>query len=64
MEKEEINTLANVLIAISTFIGVGGATAVYLTQFQNTSALTIILVEIIYVILTMLILSWVRGGMK
>lgn len=64
MEKEEINILANVLIAISTFIGVGGATAVYLNQYQNTSGLVIILVEIIYVILTILILSWVKGGMK
>ena len=64
MKKEDISVLSNVLIAISTFIGVGGTTAVYLNQFQNTSTIIIILVEIIYVILTLLILSWIKGGME
>ena len=64
MKKEDISVLSNVLIAISTFIGVCGTTAVYLNQFQNTSTIIIILVEIIYVILTLLILSWIKGGME
>ena len=64
MEKEEINTLSNIVIAFSTWVGVGSALAVYLAQFQDTSITTIILAEIIYILATLLILNWVKGGIK
>ena len=43
MKKEEVNMLSTSAIAISTFIGIGGATAYYLKQIQNVSTITIIL---------------------
>lgn len=64
MEIEEINMMSNATIALSTFIGIGGATAYYLKQIQNVSTANIIMAEIIYILITALFLYWVRNNTK
>jgi len=64
MEREEVNMLSQAMIAISTFIGIGGATAYYLRQIQEVSTSNIILVEVIYILITIFLLYWIKNITK
>jgi len=56
MKKEKVSVLANVLIALSTFFGVGGAVAYYMKETLEKAVGYIILTEIIYVLAIVMIL--------
>jgi hypothetical protein len=64
MEKEEISVLSNIVMAFSGWVGVGSALAVYLNQLQSASTTTIILVEIIYILTTLLVINWIKGKLE
>ena len=64
MKNQEISVLANVLIAFSTFIGVGGAIAYYVKEIQNSSIDYIILIEITYILTTAILLLGIKSKLE
>ncbi len=64
MKKEELSVLSNVIIALSTFIGVGGATAYYMKEIQGSSLINIVLTEIIYVTLALVLIIWIMERLE
>jgi hypothetical protein len=64
MEKENINILCQVVIAFSTWVGIGAAIAFYLTQFQHSEPTTIVLIELLYIAATIITLLLIKGGIK
>ena len=64
MEKEKVSVLANVVIAFSTFIGVGGAIAYYMKDIRGISIGYIILTEIIYILVTIIALMGVKSKLE
>ena len=64
MEKEDISIICNVVIAFSTFVGVGGALAYYMKEIRNLSVGYIILTEIIYLLAMVVLIQLIRGKLK
>jgi len=64
MDKEIVSTLAGVVIAISTFIGVGAAIAYYLKEIIQKSFFNIVLIEFEYMLITFIILILIKRNIK
>lgn len=64
MKSQEVSTLASVVIAIPTFIGVGAAIAYYLKEIIKESGFFIVLVEIIYLLFTVIILLLIKRNLN
>ena len=64
MDKGLVSTLAGVVIAISTFIGVGAAIAYYLKEIIEESLLYIVLVELEYLSLTIILLILIERNIN
>ncbi len=64
MEKEEVNVLTNVIIAFSTFVGVGGAVAYYMKEILSKEIDFIILALMVYILTGALTLLIIKGRLK
>lgn len=64
IENEKISILSNVVIAFSTFIGVGAAIAYYLKDIKNSAGLFILLSEIIYILAVIFTIRLIKKRMQ
>lgn len=64
MEREEILVLSNVVIAFATFVGIGGAFFYYMRSLDYFSTADIFLVEIVYVLIGLIVISIAKDKMK
>jgi len=64
MDKEIISILSNIVIAISTFIGVGAALVYYLTEVTESNTLQVVLVEIEYTLVVIIILIIIKRNIN
>ena len=64
MDKEEVYTLASVIIAFSTFTGVGSASAFYLTEIKTFTVSQILLTEVIYILMSVILLVGIKRGLR
>ncbi len=64
MDIKMVNTLANVVMAFSTFIGVGGATAFYMKEIKNFDVGYIIMAIVVYILLLIVVLQWIKEKLK
>ena len=63
MKKQDILIYSNVIMAISTFVGVGGAIAYYM-KTKETQIVYIILTEVIYVMALVILLMGIKDKVK
>ena len=61
MKRGDIYIICNVVIAFSTFVGVGGALAYYMKEIRNLAIGYIILTEIIYLLAMVILIQLIRG---
>jgi len=64
MEKEEINTVCNIFIAFSSFLGVGGALAYYVREILKFGNEMLFILLVIYFILGIILLSFAKEAVK
>ena len=64
MYKEEINTICNVFVAFSTYLGVGGALIYYIKEILGYGINSLIILLAVYLILGILLLFWIRREVK
>ncbi len=64
MNKEEINTICNVFVAFSTFLGVGGALAYYVREILKFENDMLFILLIIYFFTGIILLSFTREVVK
>lgn len=64
MDKETISILSNIVIAISTFIGVGAALVYYLTEILGSNTLQVILVEAEYFLVVLIFLIIIKRNIN
>jgi len=64
MNREDVYTLATVVIAVSTFIGVGAAIAYYLKEIIKDNPFHIVLLEIEYILVAVITLILIKRNLK
>ena len=64
MYKEEINTICNVFVAFSTYLGVGGALIYYIKEILGYGINSLIILLAVYLILGILLLFWIKKEVK
>ncbi|MBS3170589.1 hypothetical protein J4223_02315 [Candidatus Woesearchaeota archaeon] len=60
MYKEEINTICNVFVAFSTYLGVGGALIYYIKEILGYGINSLIILLVVYLILGILLFVGIR----
>ena len=61
---QKITTISSASIAFTTFVGVGGGLAYYVSQILKVGVGYLALVEIIYIILTLWGITFIWGKLK
>ena len=60
MKGEAVSVLASVIIAFSTFIGVGAASAYYMIEIKAFRITDIIMTEVIYMLMAFILLIGIK----
>jgi len=64
MNHEKINTLSTTFIAFFAFLATWAAIIYYLKESFNPPVLILFLISEIYILLTLLFVSWIREKIK
>ena len=64
MDKEIVSVLASVVVAVSTFMGVGAAIAYYLREVIEKNVLQVVLIELEYFLVVIIILLFIERNLK